>query len=431
LWIEPESRAQWAKEIEMSKPAETAINWGQIEALHGASPEQIKAEVHDVQVFRARSIEFDHRKAEALSVSYPTEPIELIRVLMSRGHLAEGWQRLEEMQRQQPHLRQDPEIKLELTRLYAFHARWEDAAHEASETLAIALTPSTRMVALQSRSIARFELGRMREAQVDIEQIRSLGKLYPRASALLYAEILAARILAIEGDAHGARTLLAQIWSRILKEDRFNADALLTLMRAEGHIAMAAKLPARAFILAAHLLSELIGDEQYAALARMELFSSGDRSKQLVRRLAEDRSRFARVDQLLREIESGSPNSSSAKALAHASENSPRSYENFGSIEQIFIPARQILVTLPEWKLDSINKVTRPLEALQALGRHASLSKAELFRELFGEQKYVAHLHDPLLYQTLSRLRRQWNVEVQTVEGRLSTPRLLLIEVAS
>ncbi len=414
----------------MSDKNPSKVNWAQVEAELCSRPSDVKTE-HDVQVYQTRAHDFDYRKAEALCLIHPTDLLQTLRTQLSRGHLNQAKEFLTSYESARPEIASDPEWKLELARLHAYFGEWELCVQACARVLALDPTGITRMTALQTRSIALFETLKWSEALRDIELIRSFGTLYPRASTFFYAEVLAAKILAAQGAQKQSEELLLKLWAKGEASQLSEKDLALTLLRAEAYVARHFGRRARESLLAAHSIAEKIGDEQYAALTRYEIYCSGDRSASLVRRLPIDEEKFARVALLRKDVESGSPKSATAQSLFGKEENSERDFSKETSLDVIFIPSRKVLIHLEPWSFQILQKLNKPLQALASVGGSTVISKAELFSALCGPQKYVSHLHDGLLYQNMSRLRRQWKIPVSVRDNEIELTSTIVIEAKS
>jgi hypothetical protein len=435
------------------------LNWAELEArscANGSSSarnidgenrlERLERDVHaahDVDVFKSRSLDFDHRKAEALCLSRPTDILQSLRTLIARGFIAEAHQQLNQFLARQPELEHDPEWKLELARLFAFANDWSSCTREATQLLALNPAPLTRMTALQTRSIAYYELQNWDLCRRDLDQILSLGRLYPVAQAVYYAEILAVRLFAATGELARAKQRLKMLWEREIQAMRLDKDRALTLLRAEADLSRYEGQSPRTALLACHWLAEFIGDDQYAALARLDLFCDGDRSANLESRIREDRVTFPRVSSLLGEIESGDPRSTTARSLAGRLKSTGQAVEcdsaagieiGFSALQSeyqaLLIPERKLLITFAPFAVHTVRKLTRPYQALCEIVRgRQQLIKETFFRLLFGPQKYVARIHDHTIHQTLSRIRCQWKIECFVRDGAIAAPSVLLVEV--
>jgi hypothetical protein len=425
----------------------TFINWAELEARSCATSLSAYSRdhdnignIHDVDVFKSRSLDFDHRKAEALCLSQRTDVLQNLRTLIARGFIEEAKQQLNSFLKQQSNLNKDPEWKLELARLFAFANDWESCVSETTQLLELNPAPLTRMTALQTRSIAFFELQSWGLCGRDLGQVQSLASLYPNAQAVYYGQILMVRLLAVTGEIARATEQLKMIWNQENQASRLDKDKLLTLLRAEADLCTYHKQSPRTALLACHWLSEWIGDDQYAAMARLELYCNGDHSANLKKRVQEDRLNFPRITSLFKEIDSGNPQSTTARLLAQRlkanydiKENDTFANPGFCALQSqyqaMLIPEQKLIISFKPFAVYSVKKQTRPYQAICAIGAGQQLSKESLFHLLFGSQKYVAHLHDHVVHQTLFRIRSQWQVECSVIEGWITAPAILIVKV--
>jgi|GEM_PF-4669540 len=402
------------------------INWAEIEARETTGL-PIDSESTDVNIFKARVLDFNLRRAEGLCFTQKTDSLQLIRTLIARGNMAVLEDTITRMQAQDSTLEHNPEWRLEMARVAMLNGQWEKGLAETNVVLNLHPTSITRMTTLQTSSIAHYELGDFGAAKRDIEYIRSMGLIYPRAQAHFYNEVLRIKILACEGQIENAEHQLGQMWTRFLRDRQLNANIALTLLRTETHILRCADQTSNRAAYASLLLCELMGDDLYAALARLELYLAGDTSSRLADAVTIDRRQFAKVDLLLNEIESGAAVSTTAKNLARSKNADSSLFDSaLSTFSTIVIPKHQVLLQLEPFTAYSLEVGTRPSQMLMAILEQVTPSKQSVFEAVF-EQKYVSHLHDRLLHMTLSRARVKWPISLEVTADGILKPATFLV----
>jgi hypothetical protein len=93
-------------------------------------------------------------------------------------------------------------------------------------------------------------------------------------------------------------------------------------------------------------------------------------------------------------------------------------------VTHLYISHQQSLIQLSPWKSVSVTRAQSL--ALSALEK-GEVSKDLFFRLIWGKQKYVARLHDPLIWNTIHRLKRGLGVRVSIEEGGIFAPELLVL----
>ncbi|MGE3682619.1 MAG: hypothetical protein AB7G93_12910 [Bdellovibrionales bacterium] len=408
------------------------INWQEIEAL-GCTGRRLPqlGEHSAVEIYRARNLEFNLRKAEALSASGEVDPLQVLRTAIARGKIQDSQNQLQSAIQAQPSLLGDPEWRLEKARLAAFTSQWQDCIQNVNEVLRLAPSSITRMTALQTRALAWYELGQWNQAERDVDLVRSFAELYPNAQAAYFNELLRVRILALRGDFAAAEKRLAEIWMTDGRQGSLNILRFLALLRTEAVLARLCGRSARSTLIASHTVANVMGDDLYAALARLELNINGDPSVSLASRVQADAMKFPKVQSLRDEVISGPLTSTTGRLLKESREHSTASLDFLSAQPvKIVLPHRKIVVNLEPFSSQWMEKPTRAYQALCELGGSEKRKKEDLFGNIF-RQRYVEHLHGPLLRQLFSRLRRQFQVQVNVSEGLVACPDALTVTQSS
>jgi hypothetical protein len=413
-----------------------SINWSEVEAKHACGVISGEQD-HNVRIFQTRNFEFDNRKAEALclttSLTTPTDPLQYIRTLIERGHIDQAAEILVTLKQSDAEIALDAEYLIECCRVKAFLGQWEAVISDCTKVFCLETSPVTRMTVLQTRATALYETGQWQLALKDIDLIRSFAKLFPESYSYFYAEILAIKIESTFGDIQKATRLLQHIWQTHLASSSMNQDQLLTLLRAEGHVLRARGQNSLWASHAVMILSNLIGDDQYAAFARLELFFAGVNTISLQKQLAQDRQAIPLVNLLLLERELGVSTFTTSKLLAMTRLSAETLQEFLPALEcqdplVLVIPKYRTVVKLEPFQIVVTPKKSRPYQTLLTILDGSTLSKQELFEKVFA-QKYVSHLHDSTIYQLIRRIRQQFKVPLQIADASISATNTLVVKL--
>ena len=300
----------------------------------------------DAEVYRARSLEKDFRRAEALTIrdKISVDLVQLAKVLISRGDLGKAWAALDEAGK---NITEDNldfwEIAFERSRVLFAMGQWEKSKILTSKIIASCPTGITVMGAYQTQSLANTELGNFRMALSDVEKVISLGALYPKAFSLFYAQVQKVRLLYLDSDLVTSERLRIRLWNQCLKSDKIDLDDLLTLTRLE--LFSKSKIPIHRLL---NLLrvqwtcADLMGDNLYRSLTEAYGFILG-----LTSSLSQEARQFERVKSLLE-----GP-TTEAKHLEILLENSNISsesacVENLEPVRLVYLPLQSMLVDIQE-----------------------------------------------------------------------------------
>lgn len=395
----------------------TVLNWIEVEAKAYSGHSSSQNEDANESIFRARSLEHRYRQAEALClIDESADSLQSLRTKISRGQITEAEEHLQKYLSENSSHASDPEYLLEIARLHAFRGEWEKAHLSATQVLEKSPSGVTKMTALQCRSIASYELGQWTTALRDIELIRAIGLLYPLAPAPFYAEVLRVKVEIARERFDVATEILADLWRRDLKEGRLNTDRLLTFLRAEADLKRSQGQFPLGEMQAAHTVANLMGDELYSAMALFEM--NGEVSE-------ETKTRFLKLASLADDVSLQEPVTTTGRLLRKSFVNASKaSLER--NADLLFIPSQFLLIELNPFRVVVSSKMGQPLKTLLFLLQNKDCSKADLFSHLFEGQKYVAHLHDSVLHQGLSRLRKLVGPRIQIEGGLIRISGILL-----
>jgi hypothetical protein len=415
----------------MSTSGKSKTDWVAFEIASAGNAATATDGNHDREVHIARSVLNDVRKAEALCLIQPTDFLQELRTLIARGLLSEAWVKLHSYRADQTELETDPEWNLELARLFAYANEWQRCFETCELLFELQPAPMSLMTTLQIRAVAAFEIGNFHQALADINRIRSLDRIYPNTQVAYYAELVDVKVAAMLGQHQQVQTKLNQIWLKQSAAPISTFDHLLTLLRVEAFVAMAFGAdPTRALELAAWT-AEKQGDDLHSVLSKFELAVTNTQYPSQDFDLAGAKILFQRIAKLDRELNEGA-HSTTGKVLAQAKGNSSVQPRSLTEVKLVLLPNRNLVLKLDieNLRVDivSLKKRTQVVDALCFVARSASgVTKAELFQALFGNQKYVSHLHDPALYQVISRMRKMWSVQLNFDQGVLSAPEAVVI----
>ncbi len=416
----------------MSSTPKSKAEWVAFEIASVAAATSATNGDHNREVHLARSVLNDMRKAEALCLIHPTEFLQELRTLIGRGHFPEAWVKLQTYRSEKESLEIDPEWNLELARLFAYANEWEKCIETCGKVLNLQPSPMSMMVALQVRSVAAFELGNFALALSDINRIRSLDRLYPNTQVAYYAELVDVKVAAAQGQLTLAKLKLSQIWQRQINAPVFTFDHLLTVLRVEAFVAMSAGHDATRILELAVWTALKQGDDFHTALSQFELYVTNPNYSLLDRRVFEAVARYQRISSLDIEV-SGDAQSTTGHVLRQIrGKFTTKTIDAERQPSHVVLPCLNLVFRLNSENLQveiiDMKKRTQLFDALCFIAKHSEgVTKAELFQALFGSQKYVSHLHDPTIYQVVSRLRKTWKVKIDVLNGVLMAPEVAVI----
>jgi hypothetical protein len=301
----------------------------------------------------------------------------------------------------------------EEARLAAFNGDWKTSAKLCNEAYATNPPAITRLTLLQIGALAHFERGDFESARFNLSLIESMKAEFPKCVSVFYAELLRLRILAREGAAQ-AVTVRAQIgamWKKWLAEPG-DIDQLQTLLRVEVDLRRLWGLPHFTFALGSYLVAQSMGENLYAALALIECHvAAPDSQRETVRSLAlEAGSTFERVRRIFDELEGKSDPSTSVQGMKDYLLTKTASETAFDERHlhqpSLVIPEYGVVVNLsPSFRVRSISGYAQFAKIFTSLAC-GPVSKEEFFALVWGNQKYVEHLHDGSIYTALYRLKK-------------------------
>jgi hypothetical protein len=393
----------------------------------------------------------DARQAESRVLQGKSHPMLALRTRMMRGHLADAKTSLTKLEGEfsQRPSNEQAELVQEKAKLHGLEGNWKACADECTRALSLDPAPVTMLTLYQIRAVALYEQGFFAEAKQDLVRVDSLASIFPESQARFYASVLRLRISAkMSGgspdaakDAQNDPQILASRLSAFSEElwnlptassdssgglgGEFNADEMLTLLRAELELRTdaGAKLGLQALL--TFRLAEIVGDRLYRALALLDVWScaKSDLRALIHPMLMEGCAEFKRVQMVYSEMselsDPDSENSTSGSLLAssmRAPEIGVRDWKRMLAATHVYVPIRQRVIELSPWKSTAVSKAQSL--ALETIGQ-GEISKEQFFRAIWGKQKYAPRLHDPLIWNTIHRLRRTLGVGVSIEEGRI------------
>lgn len=313
------------------------------------------------------------------------------------------------------------ELLFEMARIEYQSGNWAESVGYLNQAASLPDLPSiTRMSVLQTRAACRYELADWPGTLADVDVVRSLQTLYPRAGTALYAEVLWIKAIARQQGTATAWPHVNELWRRF-SEARIprNADALLTLLRLTIDLRRLENQPIADLAHACHRLAEAMGDGLYAALAAVDLAYSDSLflREQARSTLLVARARYRRIDVLLREIESAEPDCETARNILAqriaALDPAPR---------RLACASESIVLLDPDFRIDLASLDIRPIsfqeksrEILLAL-REGSMEKRDFFRKIW-RVAYKRERHDIVLRNALARTRKQGGIDVASING--------------
>jgi tetratricopeptide (TPR) repeat protein len=408
-------------------------NWDEIEAAFWSVGSQALdaslVQDPEVQVFLARVGEFNYRKAEALSLTHPIAGLQQIRTLLSRGHFEQAEKSINEYTLNSP---DDPEIILDKARLTIYQGLWQESIGFCNKVMEYLPTGISRMSALQLRALSNFELGNFDKALQDIESIKSLALLYPKAMTYFYAKLLNAKTMAHRGFLNTAKMQLNMIWQNELINKSFDLVKVFVLLRAEIDVKRLEGSNPVSAIEATYLLANAMGDRLYAALARVDLYFAKNNSEEIKTLLDTDRKEFQRVDLLFQEVIGDNPTiSSTAKSIRSSFISQVDvvvSTSLSNSPSHLIIPKYNCIIQMSPFRVQHLKQTTQTIRAASSLAK-GKMAKKDFFSMLWGKQKYVSRIHDGLIHQLLFSIRKTLGIKSSVVEGQIIITDVLTVDL--
>ncbi len=383
---------------------------------HGS--DETLARYHRLQVE-----EWKTREVLAASLSLKTEfPLLHLRASIQSGRMHEAQDILRQWDQSNANHSETSELALQKIRLSYFEGDWESVVSRVTEFLTANPPLTSRIAAVQMSAIASFEVGHLGAAIRSIDEVCTLGSLYPKAASLFYAQIFRARIVLRDQGPQSALTELdtvLQQWLRIRGPD---PDLLLTYLRLKTEVLRWTRTSALQEIEAAGLIANRMGDRLYQAMAELDwLVATGANANQLL--LLSNREPFTRVMTWVRELLNDVPSSESARVLCESWKNAVRSNKPPLSFDLMttnsFVLLRNFGLL---WDGDSgsVLDLKADVQLTQAL---ELLSKGQIQREQFFNQtwnlKFHPLKHDNLLNTLIYRLRKKTGVQIKSKDGEI------------
>jgi tetratricopeptide (TPR) repeat protein len=405
----------------------------EIEARYSATGELPTENTPEATAYRARLLESDARKAEAVAELYPDmDPLQRIRSYLLRGSLDLAREILFSLESSQQSPEMAIEIYLEQTRLNAFEGKWLMALQLSQTALDLKPTGISSLTLRQIRAVAFMELGEFVKAQREIDSAISLAKLFPRTGLSLFVAATQIKVLAFQGQQAQAQSKLERAWADLKSGPEFNLDNTLTLLRAEIETIRSQQKPVAELSYAALTMARVTGDRLYEALSTLELIAGlSDRMKSTwAASLTSANQSFARIRTLTEEINQDAIPSSSATSISRSIVDGrfARSPDNIDETLKIILLRREIAIDCRELKVENLKLSKQIQKALLALA-HGSVEKEDFFRAVWGDQKFVPDLHDDVIRSLLHRIRKSHGIEILTREREIRAPGYLLVDV--
>ena len=378
------------------------------------------------------------RSAEAMVIQGKADPLLALRAYIYRGRLREASALADELVRVARTPIESAEILLEQARILALSAEWEECESVSGRALALPeIAPVSQLTLLQIRALARFEKHRMAEAVADLAQIDSLATIFPNSPSAFYAALLRARIIARDRDPRSGRAELERLWSGLLGNPNANLDRVHALIRADLDVG---RLEGRACpmrLLASFRIAEITGEDLYVALGALEAAYSGigvlrAYFSPMLKAAARD---FPRVRKLLAELEGSGEGTVSGAAIASAA-RTPGEIDEAGlrrfvsalpKTGEIFLKSQGVLIHLSPFAIQPFAEHPQLRKAVAAL--EDGVAPLDIFfRQVWGRQKFSAHLHAGLISSLLYRLRKKTGLLARAASGSVWLENTLVIE---
>ena len=337
-----------------------------------------------------------------------------------KGKFAEAEELAEQIKTQTSDQRTLSEILQEQAFQAIFEFDWCRGVVFLTQAIEGNSSPSSRLAQLQMRAVAYYEMGEFAKAMSDIEAAESLMDLFPYSPAKALLRGTEAKIQAKLAGVTQAREKIIDYWNGLIREKTFTSANLLTHLRLEISFRRDLGQNYQEYAYAAREVARLRGETYYQAFAELEYFyslSSQYRDTHL-----------ADLKEILAENES-------LEVMSQAIENQESSfsttvadiirYNSTHSCESVLQPMKNIyfanekwLVSLQPFQIDHFAKESQVLKAVESFaGRE--VEKPEVFRTLWGTQKYVPRLHDQLIWNLNKRMKKDFHLDVSIDDEKL------------
>lgn len=372
--------------------------------------------VHETQIKL-----WDTRKSLALSSLQNSEaPLSFIRSLIQIGNIDAAKNILSEKLKE---TNQDPlvlaQLRFEGARIAFFDANWELVVKIVNDLVSFGVPPVTQLALLQLRANACFELQDFTQAAADIQQVENLGRLYPFAVSLYYAETLKIRLIARDLGVKSAKELLLNLIDDKLRQGRADLDIFLTYFRVAIDLSRLNNESYLNHAIASYLLADAIGDDLYSNLALVDVFLAlKNPPQELLSRVEVGAHIYPRVRVLVDETRSGRKVSVTGEAMRnHNLKDSeidlklmlPDSFKQ----NLIVLEEKGALIDLCSRQVTLFEPHSQILKALKFLSQGPS-KKENFFKTVWGIKKYVPHIHDSVISSLFNRIKKSHGIIIRS-----------------
>ena len=394
--------------------AKTLGAWEKEHCISGKLPKSssLNQELYIFQVHQ-----WNARKSEAIALTEKVHSLLKARSFIMRGKLNSASTILKTLRENSGEDLEPTEILLEEARVANAHGEWSLAVKLATDAIDSGPSAVSALTLYQIRALALFEQGNFSSALRDLENAESLCEIFPKSSAGFYARVSKARLLARTRGLETGRIALDALW----KEEQLDNDLVLTLLRAEIDIRRLEKRRTLECSAYSYHVAHRLGDLLYSNLALVDIYYSVSQEDRvsIQTSIQQAKSEFIRIQKLCDEIESESPASTTAQTIRRYAERS----ETLGRYSQVDLKNGATAFLIPEssnlfhFELNRVFKIEygKVGDALLLLIRNSRIKKSDFFSHLWGAQKYSPRLHDNLIWNLLTRMRKSLSIDL-TVE---------------
>ena len=96
-------------------------------------------------------------------------------------------------------------------------------------------------------------------------------------------------------------------------------------------------------------------------------------------------------------------------------------------IDKVLLVDQRILVQLEPFQLATIKLTPKMQLGMSTLRERCGVKKSSFFKSVWGEQKYASHLHDNLIYNLLSQMKKVVQSDLTIENGHISPKGLLVL----
>lgn len=396
------------------------------DARHGITGELPDGDDAESVLYRSQFRSLNLRKEEGMVLANETcSDLLKSRTLLARGKTTEA----EDLLYKIVDSSKDPvdlvEAKMEVARSKMFKGQWQEAMQITEYCLQSDPPPVSKLALFQMLALCLFELGHFLESRTVLEKALALAEIYPQSTSRIYSNTLSVKLAARLQSIEAAKLGLKQLWVQFRESLFKNPDTLSVLLRLEGDLLRLEQKDYGRFVVASYLYEKLSGDQVYQALALVDLIPFVDKADRevLEKELGLASQQLPRIQTLVAELQNReiSPSTTAQDILNYQARDVEvvRMTDLSQQIQFYFHRQEQLLIRHDSQEVIDLSGKQKLVQFLNTLSIKPT-PKVELFKRIWGSQKYVPHLHNGLIRALVHRARKELGVQVETSEEGLA-----------